>query len=134
MALTKKRRRRRKGAYKKGTHVSTKTGQECRYRSGWELLYMQHLDRDPDVVSYVYEGFKIPYVSNKKTGRIRYYIPDFLIVRTKSRLTLVEVKPFNKLKKPTVVKKMKAAEAWCNAHGVALEYITENELRQLKLL
>lgn len=127
-------RRKCRKRYKTGVYVSTKTGAQYTFRSMWEKLYMQHLDRDPDVVSYVYEGFKIPYVSNKKTGRIRYYIPDFLIVRTKSRLTLVEVKPSNKLKKPTVVKKMKAAEAWCNAHGVALEYITENELRQLKLL
>lgn len=116
-----------------GVHSSPKAG-DCRYRSGWELSYMQHMDADPLVLSYLYEGVRIPYVSNVRTGKQRGYLPDFLVTRADGSRLLIEVKPSRKLCHATVQKKLKAAAAWCSDHGVALEVITERELKGLGLL
>ena len=127
-------RRKRKKKYHTGIHVSPKTGQECHYRSGWELAYLQHLDADPEVVGYRYEDVKIPYVSNVRTGKLRSYWPDFLVQRKDGQQILVEIKPKRKLDQDRVQKKLKAAALWCKAHGVTLMVLTEKELKLLGLL
>ena len=71
-----KKRKRRRG-YHRGTYVSPVAG-ECKYRSGWEEKYMNYLDSNADVVSWSYENLVIQYVSNKSTGKLRKYYPDFL--------------------------------------------------------
>ncbi len=128
----KKRHRRRKGHYHTGVHESPKAG-PCKYRSGWELLYMQHLDADPDVLMYLYEGVKIPYISNIRTKKVRHYFPDFLVERSTGK-TLVEIKPKKRVTQANVTKKLDAARAWCSDHGVSLAVITEVELKLLGLL
>lgn len=136
MAATKKRRRRRKrkGHYHTGIHLSTKTGQACKYRSGWELVYMQWLDAHAAVSSYTYERTKIPYVSNVRTGKLRNYLPDFLVEFNDGSRSLVEIKPKRKVAHVTVQKKLKAAAEWCRLNSVTLQVITEVELRVLGLL
>lgn len=134
MIAKRRRKRRKKGRYKRGIHSSPKSAAECRYRSGWELVYLHHLDNDPNVVSYFYEGVCIPYTSNKRSGKQRKYYPDVLIERADGSKTLVEIKPSKKLVQATVQKKLEAARAWCSEHGVTLEIITEVELRGLGLL
>lgn len=128
-----RRRRKRKGHYHRGTYESTKGG-ACSYRSGWELSYIKHLDGDPEVASFEYEGLKIPYVSNVRSGRTRNYIPDFLVTYVSGDRKLVEVKPKKRLSQPKVQKKLKAAQAWCQAHDVTLVVLTEVELRPMGLL
>lgn len=95
---------------------------------------MEHLDADADVIDWKYEAFDIPYVSNKKTGRIRVYRPDFYVVRTKSRKQLIEVKPSRRVEKPTVVKKAAAARSWCEINDISYEFVTEVDLKSLGLL
>lgn len=128
-----KKRRKRKGHYHTGSHESPKAG-TCEYRSGWELLFMQHLDGDPTVATYQYEGLCIQYLSNRKTGKHRKYYPDFLIEHVDGRKRLVEIKPKKRVDQARVQKKLKAAEAWCLEHGVTLEVITEVELKVMGLL
>lgn len=130
----KRRRRKKKGHYHTGTHLSTKTGQACKYRSGWELAYLQHLDQDVMVASFEYEGLIIPYVSNVRSGKLRRYFPDFLVSYVDGTRRLVEIKPSKRLAQAAVAKKLRAAEAWCREHGVTLEVITEVELRAMGLL
>lgn len=77
------------GRYKKGTHFSPKANKKFKYRSGWELKYMQYLDNNPDIEFYDYECLKIPYVYRKK---IKSYCPDFVIGDI-----IVEIKPAYKL-------------------------------------
>jgi hypothetical protein len=125
-------RRKRKRHYHTGLHTSPKAG-ECKYRSGWELEYMQWLDANADVITYSYEKTKIPYVSNARTGKLRNYFPDFLVEYVDRRV-LVEIKPKRRASQVKVVKKLKAAQEWCSTHGVALEVITEVELKLLGLL
>lgn len=95
---------------------------------------MQHLDGDPSVVAYVYEPFKLPYVSNVRSGRLRGYIPDLLVTRVDGSRELVEIKPLRKVDHVTVQKKLKGAQVWCSVHGVTLVVITERELKVLGLL
>jgi hypothetical protein len=135
MVVRKKRRRRkRKGHYHTGAYTSTKTGQVCKYRSGWELVYLQWLDGHAAVKTFGYESIKIPYISNTRTGKVRNYFPDFLIEFNDGSKQLVEIKPKRKLKQLLIQKKLKAAEVWCLEHGASLVVITEVELKVMGLL
>jgi hypothetical protein len=133
--VRKKRKRKcKKRVYRTGVYVSKKTGQECSFRSGWERKYLEYLDNDPDVITFTYEPFEIPYVSNKKTGRIRKYNPDILVERKSNGMSLEEIKPTNKLDRPTVKKKHAAGERYCEEHEMVFRVITEWELKGLGLI
>lgn len=134
MASKKRRKKKRRGHYHTGVYTSPKALGECRYRSGWELAYMKHLDADPEVVSYLYEGVKIPYVANVRTGRLRTYYPDLLIKYANGSEMLVEIKPSKRVMQANVQKKLKAAETWCAEHGISLRIITEVQLKAMGLL
>jgi hypothetical protein len=128
------RKRRKKRAYKQGDYTSTKTGKSCKYRSGWELKYFEHLDQDPDVIDWESEPFTIPYVSNKKTGRIRRYIPDIIVRRKSTGVRLEEIKPRNKMEKRLVARKLQAGHDWAADNNILFVVITEVELKALGLL
>jgi len=129
-----KRTKKKGGRYKRGEYSSIKSGQTCKFRSGWEKVYMEHLDADPDVSTWQYESFSIDYVSNKRTGKIRRYIPDFRVEYTDGSIEIVEIKPSRKLQKPTVQKKLLAAQVWCADHGAILRIMTEIELKAIGVL
>lgn len=132
---TKKKKKRKKRAYHRGQHESAKLIGEANYRSGWELKYMQWLDEDVDVVSYEYEPFTIEYISNKKTKRIRKYIPDLLVTRVSGSQELIEIKPTNKLQKRLIQKKHSVARDWCESRGdIEFKVVTEIELKALGVL
>lgn len=128
-----KRKRRRKRRYHTGVYTSIKTGQKCCYRSSWELKYLQWLDAHDEVLTFGYEGVKIPYISNLKTGKLRTYYPDFWVEYVDGRKQLVEIKPKKRLTQARVQKKLKAAETWCQEHGAVLVVLTEVELLALGL-
>lgn len=129
-----KKRRKRKRGYHKGSYVSTKTGIACKYRSGWEYAYMQHLDNSANVMSWNYEALRIQYVSNKSTGRLRTYIPDFFVTYTDGSCCVVEIKQHRKLINAVVVKKVAAAKEWCAQNNCVFVILTEVELRNMKLI
>ncbi len=136
MAARKRRRtrRKRKGHYHTGVHISPKSGQECKYRSGWELEFMKWLDAEDNVVTYRYEDVAIPYVSNVRTGKTCRYFPDFLVTYRNESQVLIEIKPAKRVPQANVQKKLKAAEVWCREHQVTLVVLTEVELKGLGLL
>jgi hypothetical protein len=131
--IKKKRSRKRRRHYKTGVHISPKGG-ECKYRSGWELEYMQYLDASDLVTSYQYEQVIVAYISNVRSGKLRKYWPDFLVEYADGKKCLVEIKPKRKLDNAIVKKKLAAATQWCSEHGVTLEIVTEVELKALGLL
>jgi hypothetical protein len=131
---TKKKKRKRKGHYNRGSYVSTKTGQVCKYRSGWELSYMQWLDVNVDVLTWSYETIIIDYVSNKRTGKLRKYYPDLYVHYVDGTKQLIEIKPSSRLHQAKVQKKLSAANDWCRTKGLALIVITEVELKKMGLL
>lgn len=131
-----RRRRRRKGGkghYKTGTHSSPKcTNGPAKFRSGWEKVVCESLDVDPDVLEYQYEPFEIKYVSNQRTGRIRIYIPDFLITYSSGERKLVEVKREKHLERPTVKKKALVARAYAGRNNMEYEFWTDKKIKELQ--
>lgn len=133
--MTKKprKKRKRRGHYHRGTHVSPIAG-ECKYRSGWEFKYMIYLDSHPDVVSWSYEKLIIEYISNKKSQKKRKYYPDFQVEYKNGKKVVIEIKPSRKLQQTTVIKKIKAAIEWCTSHDVDYKVLTEIELKDLGII
>jgi hypothetical protein len=103
-----------------------------KYRSGWELVAAKHFDDDPLVASYAYEPFKIPYISNKKLGKIRNYIPDFLVEYVDGRINLIEVKRISALNQLTVKKKAEAAKQWAKDNNAEFLFWTDPIIKQLQ--
>lgn len=119
------------------------------YRSRWELILMQKFDAHPDVLEWSSEEIIIPYIS-PIDNRMHRYFPDFYIKRKgidgKIDCMLIEVKPFNQTKPPTILKKptrryitevqqygintskWKYAEAYCADRGWKFVIITEKDL------
>lgn len=104
------------------------------YRSSWELQYALWLDAQNDVVSYRYEPYSIPYVSNKRSGRERKYWPDFEVTMSDGSRVLVEIKPKRKVSQTINVKKFMAATLACVTLGITFKVITEVDLKGLGLL
>lgn len=128
-----KKRKRRRGHYIRGTHTSPIAG-ECKYRSGWEAKYMEYLDSDPNVSTWSYEKLAIEYISNKKTKKVRRYYPDFQVEYIDGRKVVVEIKPSRRLQQATVIKKIRAAKEWCTLNDAVYKILTEIELKDMGLL
>lgn len=129
-----RKRKKRKGYYHRGEYTSVKTGQVCKFRSGWEEKYMVHLDADPHVVFWTYEQTVIEYLSNIRTKKIRRYYPDFYVKYQDGHEEILEVKPKRKLEQATVKKKADAARQWCSDRGMNYRILTEIELKDIGLL
>lgn len=130
---THNRKRKRKKHYITGSHSSPKcTNGPAKFRSGWEQSVCEYLDINPEVVEYQYEPFEIKYVSNRKTGRIRIYIPDFIITYTNGSKKLVEVKREKHLETPTVKKKAIVAKSWAFRNSAEYEFWTEKKIREIR--
>lgn len=109
-----------KPGWGKSTKLQTAKGGSFTVKSSYEVRYVEILEADPDVVSFVYEPLRIQY---EFEGATLWYIPDFL-VRYADREELVEVKPRNMLLWPKNVAKFEAGKR------VSFDFkiITEEEL------
>jgi hypothetical protein len=121
------------------------------YRSSWELRFMSHVDKNPNVIQWSSEELFVEYY-DPTTDRMRRYFPDF-IVKIKDRdglekITMIEIKPENQTmqpKKPQNNRKIKtymnevatwgknnakwqAAEQYCKERGWAFQIITEKHI------
>lgn len=128
----KKTKKRRRG-YKRGLYVSPTAG-ECKFRSGWEQKYMEHLDSNSQVETWSYEKLVIQYISNKKTGKLRKYYPDFYVVMKDGTKFVIEIKQKRKLETSVVKKKTKAAELWCLTNRATYKILTEVELKDMGII
>lgn len=119
------------------------------YRSRWEAMFMDYLDKHPDVLQWSSEELIIPYVS-PIDGRWHRYFPDFVIKKRnttgKEETVIVEIKPYVQTKEPvkqtqinrryiTEVKtwginqaKWKAAQEFCKKKNWKFLVMTEKEL------
>lgn len=114
-----------------------------RYRSSWELTLFRLADNHPNVVSWVSEPIKIPYM-NPLTRKSSVYIPDMLLVYVDKNgnrhQELIEVKPAkesslseakttgDKLRYAVNMAKWQAAANFCKKHGLKFRVINENQL------
>jgi hypothetical protein len=115
-----------------------------RYRSGWELVFMQFCDTNENVIQWASEAIKIPY-KHPLTGKPTIYVPDFFVLyenrRRQQIAEIVEIKP----KKQSLIEsrtasakdraivainhaKWAAAKAYCQKLGVAFRVITEDDI------
>jgi hypothetical protein len=115
-----------------------------KYRSGWELTFMQFCDKNDAVLQWASESISIPYRS-PLDGKMHTYIPDFLVVYQnkygKQIAEMVEIKP----KKQSLIEskvanardrlvvavnhaKWAAAMAWCKAAGLTFRVVTEDDI------
>ena len=118
------------------------------YRSGWELKFMNYLDRQPDVISWSSEEVIIPYKSPIDNKFHRYY-PDFWVKTLKGE-SLIEIKPKRQTLPPKenpkhrrrYLKEVKtwginsakfaAAEQFCKSKGWEWRIITDDVFKLSK--
>ena len=118
------------------------------YRSGWELKFMNYLDRQPDVISWSSEEVIIPYKSPIDNKFHRYY-PDFWVKTLKGE-SLIEIKPKRQTQPPKenpkhrrrYLKEVKtwginsakfaAAEQFCKSKGWEWRIITDDVFKLTK--
>ena len=125
---------------------------KIRFLSSWELRFMDFCDKNPNVIKWGSEEFKIPYIHPIKknlngTPKLCHYYPDFIVKYKNQRGELltevIEIKPSSQdpnrvsKKKPTtydvvqmVINKAKwtAAEAFCASHKIKFKVVTEKEM------
>lgn len=95
---------------------------------------MHYLDANHDVSSWSYEKLVLEYVSNKRTGKIRKYYPDFYVEMATGEKLVIEIKQKRKLDNAVVKKKSEAAKQWCMLHKASYKIITELELKDMGLI
>ena len=115
-----------------------------KYRSSWELTFMNFCDNNPSVQQWSSESVKIPY-RDPLTGKATVYIPDFLISyvdkNMKKHVELIEIKPANQMLKERVGKnpynqaqyvknmaKWSSAAAWCRQRDIKFRVINESDI------
>lgn len=114
-----------------------------RYRSSWELVFMNVCDSNPAIKQWASESIKIQY-RHPFTGRISIYVPDFLVhyddKKGKSRVEIIEIKPLKqtlkekargtRAKMVVAINKAKwsAANQWCKRNGMVFRVMTEMDM------
>ena len=115
-----------------------------RYRSGWELQFMNFLDNHPSIKQWASESISIKY-ENPIVQKVKSYVPDFFIIyedaQGNRKGELVEIKPHKettleaagrsqKAQIQAVVNqaKWKAAAEFCNRNGIQFRVVTEHEM------
>ena len=115
-----------------------------RYRSSWELTFMNFCDNNPSVLQWASEAIHVNY-RNPFTNKNTIYVPDFFVVHVdahnKQHAEIWEIKP----NKETTLEaagnskraqaaailnmcKWQACQAYCKANGLGFRIITENDL------
>jgi hypothetical protein len=115
-----------------------------RYRSSWEMVFMQFCDNNKHITHWASESIAIPY-RHPFTGKITNYVPDFFVVyenkHGKRLAEVVEIKP----RKQSLIEskaasqkdrmvvavnhaKWQAATAYCRANGFVFRVINENDI------
>ena len=94
-----------------------------KYRSNWEKMFIENLDKDNSVLTFIFEPVVIEYFYDQK----RNYIPDLLIIYNDNIKKLVEVKPSYFLDADINKCKFAAAEEYCKDKGMIFEVWTEKD-------
>lgn len=114
-----------------------------RYRSSWELTFMNMCDNHPHIKQWASESIRIPY-QNPFTGKNTIYVPDFFIVyedqNGNSHQELIEIKPSKEITMESARSyrdklavtlnhaKWNAAFNWCARVGIKFRVVSENDI------
>lgn len=115
-----------------------------KYRSSWELVFMQFCDNNKNILNWASESIQIPY-RNPLTGKSTIYVPDFFVLYEdkfgNKKAEVIEIKP----KKQSLIEskvasardkaavvlnqaKWKAANEFCKRTGLTFRVITEDQI------
>jgi hypothetical protein len=115
--------------FKQGNFYSEKNHCNIFFRSGLELKFIKHLEKNPKVRKYKAESLQIEYSFN---GGTHNYIPDILVEYTDGKIELWEIKPKSQTKWDKNIAKWKAANVYCKKRNWDFIVMTENALKTLK--
>lgn len=105
--------------------LKTKKGGRFFYRSSWEKLFAQFLDKSLAVKSFVYEPFGLSYCYK---GKARTYFPDFLVTLKRGKPILVELKPRYKTCDGQSKAKFRSARTYCSTRNFDFVILTEEDI------
>jgi TnsA endonuclease N terminal len=115
-----------------------------RYRSSWELAFMNFCDNHPSILHWASESISIPYFNPIKNKNVS-YVPDFFVVyqdaKGQRRAELVEIKPSKETTMEAAGRslnsqvqaainqaKWAAAKRWCESQQISFRVITEHDM------
>lgn len=114
-----------------------------RYRSSWELTFMNFCDNNPSVLNWASESIKIPY-RHPLTGKSTVYVPDFFILyedkNGKKHAEIIEIKPSSQTfieeaksvnnRAALIVNyaKWEAAQKWAEKNKCRFRIVTEKDI------
>lgn len=111
-------------SYKKGTYISTKTGNKEHYASGYELEWMRKLDDDNNVKYWTKQhGIRIEY---KYKNKFHKYLPDFYIQYFDDKIEILELKGWVR-NKEKLNKKIESANQYCENNSYIYNIIYQND-------
>jgi len=127
------------------THPEKYIGRgSIKYRSSWELRFMNFLDTHPSVKQWASESISIKY-ENPVAKKVKSYVPDFFIIYEDAngnrKGELIEVKPHkettleaagrstkNQIQAVVNQAKWKAAQEFCKRNGIGFRVVTEHDM------
>jgi hypothetical protein len=129
--MTKKKKRR---WYHQGKIKISKCEKEIEYRSGWEKQVSLMFDIDPEIKVVEYESLRVPYISNIRTGKVKIYLPDFLITYIDGSKKIIEIKRDDRVNTKIVKLKEAAAIRFINGnmHNTNYEIWTKKHIDAYK--
>lgn len=121
---------------------TTSKGITAVYRSSWERIAFEYLDKCNNVISWGSERVVVPYHFSIDNKVHRYYID--LYFETNDGRFLIEIKPKSKLTRPGKgtkdrveyirnIDKWKSAKAYSKSIGATFSIWTEDTINNLKL-
>lgn len=120
----------KKGLNTRGKTLSFKSGKVIFWESKLERDYIRLLDFDPNVEDFFHQPLTIEYFYK---GKKRRYTPDFKVITRDNKISIVEVKPQNKIQIPDNQVKFHVGQQFCNQQGWKYLVASEEQIRIGKL-
>ncbi len=95
------------------------------FRSSYELVAFKKLEKDKNVLKYEYETEKVFYTFDNKK---HFTIPDILVTYKDKNKRLIEIKPWQHLKRKRVKVKIQAMREYASQFNWKFSIWTEKEL------
>lgn len=114
--------------FKNGIFFSNKNQKDIVFRSSWEHLVFEYLEKDSEVREYFSENLRIPYYMEGNKN----YIPDLIIKYKNNKTLLVEIKPKCQIFDEKNVLKFEAARKYCKENDYTFEVWTEDKIKEIE--
>ena len=120
----------RKPKFRTGHFDSKKNGKSLPYKSGYECEVYELLEQDAEVVSFIVEPYKVPYLHD---GEWHDYLPDLRVNFLGGKVEIWEIKPSTQTRVKQNLDKWKAIKPYAENLGWEFKVITETEIGKLRV-